>query len=40
MAGQWTLYHTSSEVDPGFKPFADSPTPQNRIFLDTAPIIV
>ena len=32
MAGQWTLYRTSSEVDPVFKPFADSLDPLNRTF--------
>jgi hypothetical protein len=32
MAGRWTLYRTSSEVDPEFKPFADSLGPLNRTF--------
>jgi hypothetical protein len=32
MAGQWTLYHTSSEVDPVFKPFASFLDPLNLTF--------
>jgi hypothetical protein len=36
MAGQWTLYRTSNEVDPVFKPFADSLAPPEPHFLLTS----